>query len=358
MEYRDRVADDLERWIAAGLVGAENRAAILATLPARRKVDAVTALIWVAAVLLGLAVIAFVAANWESIPRLVRFGLLLVSFLAAAVAGARASRRQRPITSDVALTVASLIFAAAIGLTGQIFELTGNPPAVPYGTGAAALALGAVGASRGALAVGMIAVLIGDLMTAQGAAPIPVALIVAPVVVAIAVRWHAAFLAHIGAGAILVVLLWFAIHYDLQGWPLFGIAGVAAALAAVGRWLPAAGPVSRILFSWFVVGGLLFFIAAGYSGAFDDNTVLGLSHRVAWIALSAALITFGSFDRQSLLTGLGVVSLIGAACGLLYDLGLDLIVISLVFLGCSAAALVVGLALRRGRSDGANGRVP
>lgn len=68
MEYRDRVADDLERWIAAGLVGAENRVAILATLPARRKVDAVTALIWVAAVLLGLAVIAFVAANWESIP--------------------------------------------------------------------------------------------------------------------------------------------------------------------------------------------------------------------------------------------------------------------------------------------------
>ena len=124
MEYRDRVADDLERWIAAGLVGAENRVAILATLPARRKVDAVTALIWVAAVLLGLAVIAFVAANWESIPRLVRFGLLLVSFLAAAVAGAWASRRLRPSASDVALTDASRIFAAAIGLTGQLFELT------------------------------------------------------------------------------------------------------------------------------------------------------------------------------------------------------------------------------------------
>ena len=124
---------------------------------------------------------------------------------------------------------------------------------------------------------------------------------------------------------------------------------MAAALATASRLLTNVGTLNRIPFLWFVLGGLAFFIAAGYGGAFDDNTALGLSHRVAWIVLSAGLITFGSFDRQSMLTGVGVVSLIGAACGLLYDLGLDLIVISLVFLGCSLVALLIGLILRRGR---------
>ncbi|MFT3901473.1 MAG: DUF2157 domain-containing protein [Gordonia sp. (in: high G+C Gram-positive bacteria)] len=358
--YTERVAADLDRWVAAGLVPAESRGAILATLPARRRVDAVTALIWVAAVLLGLAVIAFIAANWEGIPRLVRFGLLLAGFAAAAAGGAEMVRRRRRLGSDVLLTIASLVFASAVGLTGQIFEITGNPPAVPYGAGAAALALGLAGASRGALAIGVVGILIGDLITHDGSWPVPISLVVAPAALIIALRWRSGFLAHVSSVAVLGVGLWFAIHYELVGWPLFGIAAAFALLAfspmaltgrrGSDRDVIAPLHLLRIPVTWFVLGALGFFIAAGYSGAFSGHIALGLTHRVVWIAVSAGLIAYGRYDRQSVLTAIGVVSLIVAVCAVLNDLGLDLIVISLVFLACSIVALVVGLALRRDRA--------
>ena len=52
--YKDRVKQDLDRWIASGLVDAGKRDAILATLPETRRMDAATALAWVGGVLLGL----------------------------------------------------------------------------------------------------------------------------------------------------------------------------------------------------------------------------------------------------------------------------------------------------------------
>ena len=42
--YREKVRADLERWIAGGLVAADKRAPILATLPEPRRIDAATAL--------------------------------------------------------------------------------------------------------------------------------------------------------------------------------------------------------------------------------------------------------------------------------------------------------------------------
>ncbi|QKT05795.1 DUF2157 domain-containing protein [Gordonia sp. X0973] len=351
-DYRERVVGDVDRWIGAGLIDPDNRAAILATLPARRRVDAVTALIWVAAVLLGLAVIAFVAANWDGIARIVRFGLLLAAFLLAAAVGAEAVRRGRTVVADIALTVATLVFAATIGLTGQIYDLTGHPPAVPYGSGAAALAFALVGRSRGALAVGVAAVFIGDVM-AHESLPLPISLVVAPLALVLGLRWGSALVAHVASVAVLGVAGWFAGRYDLNGWALLGIAAVLALLAA-GSAVVRRGesqPVNDLAIptTWFAIGALGFFIAAGYTGHFGDHAALGLAHRVVWIAISAGLIALGRYVRHGVFTGLGVLSLIGAVCALLNDLGLDLLVISLVFLGCSFVALVVGLTLRRGR---------
>ncbi|HRO05019.1 MAG TPA: DUF2157 domain-containing protein, partial [Terricaulis sp.] len=73
MRYKERVTQDLDRWIGAGLVGAEQRQAILATLPDTRRIDAATALAWIGAALLGVALIAFVAANWDGMARITRF---------------------------------------------------------------------------------------------------------------------------------------------------------------------------------------------------------------------------------------------------------------------------------------------
>ncbi|MBK6703516.1 MAG: DUF2157 domain-containing protein [Caulobacteraceae bacterium] len=133
--YKDRVKQDLDRWIANGLVDAGKRDAILATLPETRRMDAATALAWVGGLLFGIAVIAFIAANWDVTPKLVRFATLLVAFLGFAAGAAWASRRERPTLSNILLTVAALVFAASIGLTGQIFDIAGDPRSAAYGAG-------------------------------------------------------------------------------------------------------------------------------------------------------------------------------------------------------------------------------
>jgi hypothetical protein len=104
--YKDRVQQDLDRWIAAGLVDRDKRAAILETLPESRRLDAATALAWVGAILLGVAIIAFVAANWDFTPKLVRFAMLLAAFLTFAGGGAWAAHKDRPGLSNILLTIA------------------------------------------------------------------------------------------------------------------------------------------------------------------------------------------------------------------------------------------------------------
>src|SRR5262245_54940999 len=95
--YKDKLKEDLDRWIGAGLVDAGKRDAILATIPDARRLDAATALAWLGGALLGIAVISFVAANWDVTPKLVRFAMLLAAFLGFAGAGAWAAHKERPI---------------------------------------------------------------------------------------------------------------------------------------------------------------------------------------------------------------------------------------------------------------------
>ena len=70
--YRKRLTADLEKWIAGGLVSAEQRGPILQTLPPANERPAASILAWAGSVLAGLAVIAFMAANWDFIPRVFR----------------------------------------------------------------------------------------------------------------------------------------------------------------------------------------------------------------------------------------------------------------------------------------------
>src|SRR5262245_11392072 len=130
--YKNRLKEDLDRWIAGGLVAAEKRGEILATIPDARRLDAATTLAYVGSVLLGIAVITFISANWDATPKIARFAILLIAFLGMAGLGAWASHKERPILSNIALMLASLVFAASIGLTGQIFDIAGDPKAASY----------------------------------------------------------------------------------------------------------------------------------------------------------------------------------------------------------------------------------
>jgi uncharacterized membrane protein len=354
MAYRERVQADLDRWIAAGLVPAENRSAILDTLPATRRLDAATALAWVGGVLFAVAVVAFVAANWDAIPRLGRFALVMAAFLGFAGAGALATHRGRETLANIALTIAALIFAAAIGLTGQIFDIAGDPRAASYGAGAAALALALAGRASGPMVAALFFIAMGDFTDRrfldidldEGA---PWLLLAAPLGVYLAVRWSSSALAHASGLALIACGVWFAVRIEADGPALFALALTLGAVAAFARRLRRReGAFGDVFYGWFAAGALCFLAISGYLNWFDatPDFALGIGHRVVWLLASVCVIALGRFDRHALVTTSGVLSLIIAIFALLDDLELDLLASALVFLFCAIVAAIGGWLMR------------
>ena len=125
--YRRRLADDLPRWSERGWVTPEGSAAILASFDERRSTLGLSAVVGgLGAILLGLGVLAFVAANWEEMPRLVRFALLVGGMGASYAVAALLDRRGLPAMSDAAVMLAGFVFAGAIALVGQTYHLSGD----------------------------------------------------------------------------------------------------------------------------------------------------------------------------------------------------------------------------------------
>jgi uncharacterized membrane protein len=354
--YKDRVKQDLDRWIGAGLVAADKRAAILATIPETRRMDAATALAWVGGVLLGIAIIAFVAANWAITPKLVRFAILLAAFLSLCGGAAWAYRRERLTLSNILLTVAALVFAASIGLTGQIFDIAGDPRSAAYGAGVAGFALAAAGRSTGAALVGLIFIALGDFTDRQWFAGVdseaPWMLLGAPLAAYLALRWGSGALAHASALAIIYCFAWFAAKTEAEAGVFLFLAIAMGAMAAGARWLHAQERAfAGVFYGWFTAGALLFFAVAGYLPWFGDQAGNGgIAHRIVWLVASGGVLALGRFDRHGLVTAVGVLSIIIAICALLTDLGLELLAAAGIFLICAVAALVAGLMLRNRKS--------
>lgn len=352
--YKDRVKQDLDRWIGAGLIDGAQREAILATIPETRRMDAATALAWVGGVLFGIAVIAFIAANWDATPKLVRFATLLVAFLGLAAGAAWAAHAQRPTLSNILLTIAALVFAASIGLTGQIFDIAGDPRSAAYGAGVAGFALAAAGRSTGAALVGLIFIAIGDFTDRQWFAgadsEAPWMLLGAPLAAYLALRWGSGALAHASALAIIYCFGWFAAKSEAEASVFLFLAILMGAMAAGARWLHQQNrPFAGVFYGWFTAGALFFFAIAGYLPWFGAENG-GIAHRIVWLAASGGVLALGRFDRHGLVTAIAVLSIIAAISALLTDLGLDLLAAAGVFMVCAVAALIAGLMLRGKKS--------
>ena len=352
--YKDRVKADLDRWIGADLVSADKRDAILATLPDARRLDAATALAWVGGLLFGIAVIAFIAANWEALPKLARFVMILAAFLGLAAGGAWAAHAQRTMLSNILLMIAALVFAASIGLTGQIFDIAGDPRSASYGAAIAAFALGIAGRSTGAATVGLVFTALGDFSDRQwfsGAeSDAPWMLIAAPLGAFLALRWGSSALAHASALAIIYCFGWFAGRNEAEAATFLFLAIIMGAMAAASRWMfNQERPFSGIFYGWFTAGATFFFAIAGYLPWFgaEGSATAGYAHRIIWLVLSGGLIALGRFDRHALVTTVGVLSLICAIVALLADLGLDLLASAGVFMLCAIIAGIAGFILRR-----------
>lgn len=343
MTYRRRLEQDLDRWIEEGLVPQQSRAAILADTNSPSSLSAANALAVIGGLLLGAAVIAFVAANWGGIPRAVRFGMILTLFLGVSGAGAWASRG-RPLLANILLAVAALIYAAAIGLTGQIFDLAGDPQTALRGAGLAAALLAVAGRSSAAAVAALLLLALGEFTGGFRQDETRWLIFAAPLGGFLAWRWKSIPLTHAASLAMILGAFSLAAKGDTMTWLLAAAAGLAA-LAAPARLSGAR--LGAIAAAWFIWGALAFY---GFGGV-EAKAGLLVAHRAGWLLLSGGVIALGLHDRQGTITAAGVTAMIAAVCLILSDLGLGLMAAAGLFALCAVVALAAGAVLhRRGRA--------
>jgi uncharacterized membrane protein len=126
--YRKRLAADLPKWLDAGWVTADGAAAILGSVAGgRRSTFGLAAILGtLGALLLGLGVIAFVGANWDEMPRLLRLALIGLALIVAYAAAFEFDRRELRVFAEAGTLAAGLVFAGAIALVGQMYHLAGD----------------------------------------------------------------------------------------------------------------------------------------------------------------------------------------------------------------------------------------
>jgi len=156
--YRQRLEADLVKWVADGVISNDAAQSIRTARfgeEASSRMPAIFAML--GALMLAASVCAFVAANWQEIPRLVRLFGILALIAACFPLALQLGRRAIPWGDDAAVTFATLCFGAGVALVGQMYHLPGDWPA-----GAMLVAIGAVIAAAltgksGPLVIGFVA---------------------------------------------------------------------------------------------------------------------------------------------------------------------------------------------------------
>lgn len=156
--YQKRLKQDLERWVEAGWVTPSGAGEILAdqaTGDDRSRLPMALAGIGVVCVALALA--AFIAANWDGIPRTAKLIGIATLIIGSHMLAAFAASRGRRGMADLATAFATLVFVGGMALVGQIFHLPAD-----WAGGAVLVCLGALAAawltgSRTALIVAALA---------------------------------------------------------------------------------------------------------------------------------------------------------------------------------------------------------
>ncbi len=155
--YRKRLDADLTRWVGEGLLNADSASAIRRSVAADGGFRLPALLGLFGGLLIASSVAAFVAANWEAIPRLVKLVMILISVVAALGIAARLERKGSPSGADAAATCGVLIFGAGIALIGQMYHLPADWPAGALLVALGALVVAVLLRSNGALAVALVA---------------------------------------------------------------------------------------------------------------------------------------------------------------------------------------------------------
>lgn len=244
--YRQRLEADLAQWEADGVITPAAVATIRVALPPLApgvNIPVVVAI--VGGLLIAAAFLAFVAAHWTELARLLRLAILLAGIVAAYGLGAWLARADRPVLADLCAGVGSIIFGAAIALVGQMYHLGGDFAGGMLLWAIGALAAAALTGSRGAFAVALAVASIWTGMLAFEVPDIPHFSFVAIWLLAagLALAWNSRVAAHLVALAALP--WWIATALQVEIEPSFVLGDGAALLFGAGLAL-AAAPWQRL----------------------------------------------------------------------------------------------------------------
>jgi uncharacterized membrane protein len=143
--YSTKVRSDIARWLESGLIDASTADALRRDVEVneRRSLSFGSILAMMAALLFGAAILIFVAANWEAIPRLARVAALFAVILAGYVGGAVLKTRDHAAIGEALWIVAAAAFGGSIALIGQMYHLSGDEASalVTWGLGTALAAV-------------------------------------------------------------------------------------------------------------------------------------------------------------------------------------------------------------------------
>jgi uncharacterized membrane protein len=292
--YRQRLQADLARWQGEGLLPPASADAIRATLrPVPEGVTIATVVGIVGGLLIAAAFLAFVAANWTVIARPMRFAILIAGIVGAYGAGALFDRAGRAHLADLCAGVGSIVFGAAIALTGQMYHLGDDFAGGLLLWAAGALAAAVLTGSRSALAVALAAACFWSSMRIFATSDIHVQFVAFWLIAAaLALMWNAPVARHLVA---LSALAW----------------AVMAALGADQSRLVHAPFLFVGIVSFMIGGGLLLATRTGDSVRHAGLTLS--NHGAFGLAFGVAFIVLGMFRPidaalPGWLIGLGAVA--------------------------------------------------
>ena len=233
--------------------------------------------------LIAAAFLAFVAANWTEIARVLRFAILLAGIAVAYGVGAGFARADRPALADLAASVGAIIFGAAIALVGQMYHLGDDFAAGMLLWAAGALAAATLTGSRGALAVALAAGSLWSGARVFDAADVPHLPFVLFWMLGalLALAWVSRVAAHL---VTLAALAWWCAAAAAPSQNEFIVADGAALLLGAGLLVGNAprGPVQSFGVTLSTYGAFALAAVAAFAAATSGEVHIGLVDPPAW----------------------------------------------------------------------------
>ena len=156
--YRRQLEADLVKWVAGGVISGDAAQSIRKVRFDQEAVSRLPAIFaMLGALMLAASVSAFVAANWQEIPRLVRLVGILMLIAGCFFPAWLLERRGMPRGADAAITLATLCFGAGVALVGQMYHLPADWPAGALLIAIGGLVAAALTAKNGPLVIAFVA---------------------------------------------------------------------------------------------------------------------------------------------------------------------------------------------------------